>query len=305
MPSQAQENSDQHHITQRYEMDNSSMLRDAGPHQVNASNTFLKHLGPLLLLTLIFFLNFIARITLAPLVPNIEADLTLTHAAAGSLFFLISLGYFITLTGSGFISSRLNHKRTIVLSNTALGLVLIATAFCKGLWTIRWTIRLGLFLLGMTAGLYLPSGIAMLTALVSSRHWGKAIAIHELAPNVSFVAAPLISEAILLQFSWRIVFIFLGLAALTMSPLFARFSRGGQFLGEALSSLSVRKLFTNLSFWAMVLLFSLGVSSTLGIYTMLPLYLVSDHGMDLSVGGQRIVSDPSRRSESFYCLRVF
>lgn len=260
------------------------MLRDADPHQANASKPFLKHLGPLLLLTLIFFLNFIARITLAPLVPNIEADLSLTHAAAGSLFFLISLGYFITLTGSGFISSRLNHKRTIVLSNTALGLVLIATAFCKGLWTIR----LGLFLLGMTAGLYLPSGIAMLTALVSSRHWGKAIAIHELAPNVSFVAAPLISEAILLQFSWRIVFIFLGLAALTMSPLFARFSRGGQFLGEALSSLSVRKLFTNLSFWAMVLLFSLGVSSTLGIYTMLPLYLVTDHGMDRNLANTLI-----------------
>ena len=31
----------------------------------------------------------------------------------------------------------------------------------------------------------------------------------------------------------------------------------------------------------MVVLFSLGISSTLGIYTMLPLYLVTDHGMDL------------------------
>jgi NNP family nitrate/nitrite transporter-like MFS transporter len=30
----------------------------------------------------------------------------------------------------------------------------------------------------------------------------------------------------------------------------------------------------------MVILFSLGISSTLGIYTMLPLYLVTDHGMD-------------------------
>jgi NNP family nitrate/nitrite transporter-like MFS transporter len=30
----------------------------------------------------------------------------------------------------------------------------------------------------------------------------------------------------------------------------------------------------------MAILFSLGISSTLGIYTMLPLYLVTDHGMD-------------------------
>jgi NNP family nitrate/nitrite transporter-like MFS transporter len=39
-------------------------------------------------------------------------------------------------------------------------------------------------------------------------------------------------------------------------------------------------MYGKLSFWVMVLLFSLGVMSTLGVYTMLPLYLVTEHGMD-------------------------
>ncbi len=33
------------------------------------------------------------------------------------------------------------------------------------------------------------------------------------------------------------------------------------------------------SFWMMIILFSLGVIGTLGVYSMLPLYLVNEHGM--------------------------
>ena len=36
---------------------------------------FSSYLVPLLLLTTIFFLNFVSRITLAPLLPSIEEDL--------------------------------------------------------------------------------------------------------------------------------------------------------------------------------------------------------------------------------------
>ena len=38
----------------------------------------------------------------------------------------------------------------------------------------------------------------------------------------------------------------------------------------------------------MVILFSLGISSTLGIYTMLPLYLVTDHAIDINLANTLI-----------------
>ncbi len=265
-------------------MGNSSESSDARRSENNSSESFLNQFGPLLILTSIFFLNFVSRITLAPLTPNIEIDLNLSHTDAGSLFFLISLGYFISLTGSGFISYRLNHKRTILLSNTALGFALIGTAFCVG----TWTIRLGLFIVGIAAGLYLPSGMAMLTSLIPARRWGKAIAIHELAPNLGFVAAPLVSEAVMVWFSWRAVFLLFGCVTLIMSPVFYYYSRGGEFRGEAPNFVSFRQLFGNLSFWVMMLLFSLGIISTLGIYTMLPLYLVTEHSIDRNVANTLI-----------------
>jgi NNP family nitrate/nitrite transporter-like MFS transporter len=265
-------------------MDNPLAPADTGAHSSEISDRFLNQLGPLLLLTSIFFLNFVARVTLAPLIPEIEINFNLSHAEAGALFFLISLGNFITLTGSGFISSRLNHKRTIIISNTALGLALIGVAFCKDVWTLR----LALFMLGMATGVYLPSGISTLTGLISSRHWGKALAIHDIAPNLSIVAAPLIAEAIMSRYSWRIVFVLFGCAALVMSPLFARLGRGGEFLGEAPSFLALRELFVKSSYWIMILFFSLGIGATLGLYTMLPLYLVTEHAIDRSLANTLI-----------------
>ena len=138
-------------------------------------------IGPLLLMTGIFFLNFIARIILAPLMPTIEMDLGIGHAEAGSLFLLISLGYFASLLGSGFFSSRFTHRKTIIFSSIFLGITLLAVSFSDTLCEIR----IGCIIIGLATGLYLPSGISTLTSLVRSEDWGKAIAIHELAPNIS------------------------------------------------------------------------------------------------------------------------
>jgi NNP family nitrate/nitrite transporter-like MFS transporter len=259
-------------------MTDSSTLTKTVEKQTDPHQTFAAQVPPLLLLTSIFFVTFIARIVLAPLMPGVESDLNISHAEAGSLFLTISLGYFISLLGSGFISSRLTHKHTILLSGLTLGLTLIATSFSPGMWSMR----LGVFMLGLAAGPYLPSGIATLTTLFQSRQWGRAIAIHELAPNLSFVLAPLICEAVLYWYSWRAVFKVLGIAALLLSLVFAKFGRGGEFSGDQVGYAAFRNLLSNRAFWIMVILFSLGISSTLGIYSMLSLFLVSEHGMERS-----------------------
>ena len=257
-------------------MTHSSTEPDRDDQRPPAQEAFLTQLTPLLLLTSIFFVNFIARIILAPLMPRVKADLALNHAEAGSLFLLISLGYFTTLLASGFVSSRLTHRKTIMLSGIAMGMALFITSISTNIWGMR----LGLIAMGMAAGPYLPSGLATLTTLFKPRHWGKALALHELAPNLGFVLAPLVAEILLHWYSWRTVFMTLGFAALILATVYARFGRGGDFRGESFQYTSLRLIFSNSAFWIMVILFSLGISSTLGIYTMLPLYLVTDHGMD-------------------------
>ncbi|MDJ0816841.1 MAG: MFS transporter [Desulfobacterales bacterium] len=248
-------------------------------HKINCAEVperFTALLTPLLLLTSIFFVNFISRIALAPLMPKVKAELALSHAEAGSLFLMISLGYFATLLASGFISSHITHRRTIMFSSMAMGAALITTSFSTGIWGMR----VGLILLGMAAGPYMPSGMATMTTLFHFRHWGKALAIHELAPNFSFILAPFVAEVVMYWFSWRTVFLVLGVVAFILAAVFARYGRGGEFRGESIKLSSLRQLLSRPAFWIMVVLFSLGISSTLGVYTMLPLYLVTDHGLD-------------------------
>ncbi len=241
-----------------------------------ADVSFFSQLSPIFFLVEIFFLNFMSRIVLSPLLPTIEKDLKIGHEEAGSLFFLISFGYCIVLLGSSFVSSRLNHRRTIILSTVVVGGALLFVGLSQQLWMIR----IGLFALGMAAGLYLPSGIAILTELVHPRHWGKAISIHEMAPNLSFVIAPLIAEMLLRWLSWQGIFTLLGIVSILTGILFSLFGRGGGFSGGPLNVSTFRAILKEPSFWVITALFSLGIGGTFGIFAMFPLYLVSERGMD-------------------------
>ena len=259
------------------------MQQDA-PETPQPADGFKSHLFSILFLALLFFLNFLSRIILAPLLPTVEMDLGISHGEAGSLFLLISMGYFAALLASGFVSSRILHRRTIVFSALSLGIALYLTALSSGLFGMR----AGLILLGMAAGLYLPSGIASITRLVDARHWGKALGIHEVAPNLAFVAAPLLAEFMLGWVSWRTILIVLGSLSMVASAAFSKFGRGGDFPGSAPGFGACKTLFRLPAFWVMTVLFMLGISATLGIYTMLPLFLVTEHGMDRSLANELI-----------------
>lgn len=229
----------------------------------------------LFLLTSIFFLNFTVRIVLSPLMPTILTDMNLTPDQAGSFFLISASGYCISLACSGFVSSRLKHKKTILLAAVASGLTII----CAGLSRNLIMTRLSLFVVGMAAGLYLPSGIAMLTSGIDRKNWGKAMGVHEMAPNLSFFLTPVICETLLLWMPWRSILISLGLLSIGSGLVFYKFFTAEDFPGKAPILRSLKPLAVTSSFWLMVVLFSLGLIGTLGIYSMLPLFLVKTHGM--------------------------
>lgn len=262
-------------------------------HSINHEEAFWPQASPLLFITAIFVLNFSARIVLAPLLPAIEEDLHITHAQSGMFFLLLAAGYFVAMINSGYLSARITHRGTIILSCAALGCSLIAVSLAPTLTGIR----LGFFGVGCAAGLYLPSAIATITALIASRHWGKGIAIHELAPNLAFVAVPFLAELLLASMSWRTILLYFGTISVVLSATFAVFGRGGRFAGTPPVLHVVRMLLAMRSFWIIALLFAMAVAATLGVFAMLPVYLVSAKGMteawaNTLVGLSRIICPP-------------
>ncbi|HVO96046.1 MAG TPA: MFS transporter [Terriglobales bacterium] len=232
-------------------------------------------LGPVFFLTVIFFLNFTSRIILSPLLPNIEKELGIHHGQAGFLFFMSSGGYLAGLLLSGLLASRTSHRSSIIVSSAGVGAAMLLIELATNLAMIRT----GLFCVGFSAGLYMLSAIATITSLVDRRHWGKAISVHELAPNLAFFLSPFIAEFFLAWFGWRVALGTIGGLSILASLSFYRFGRGGAFPGESPFSNAFATLMRTPSYWLMVILFSLGVSATVGVYAMLPLYLVVERGL--------------------------
>jgi len=230
---------------------------------------------PLFFLAGMFFANFLSRLISAPLMPVIEQELGFGHSSAGLFFLMLAMGYSTGLMVSGLVSSRLTHLRTISLSAMITGGALLVIAASRELWMIRG----GLFLVGISTGLYLPSGITTITSSIESRHWGKALAVHEFAPILAFIAVPLMTEGLLLILPWRAILVLIGIAVMVMGLIFPRFALGGNFRGDAPTFGNIRLLMGNSDFWRMVPLFCAALAINVGIYNMLPLYLTAERGM--------------------------
>jgi NNP family nitrate/nitrite transporter-like MFS transporter len=228
-----------------------------------------------------FFCNFLARIGLAPFLPGLEAEFGVTHAAAGGLFLPMSAAFSLTLALSGFAAKRLGHRRTIVLSTAGLGLGLLAAAAAPSFGLLS----LALAGVGAAGGLYFPSGIALITAALHPGHWGRGLAIHELAPNLSFILAPALAAALPWSGSWRAFLAGLGLFTLGMARAAARFRGPDPDPGESPRPAVLREVLADPAFWVLTALFSLIVGASFGPFAMLPLYLHQVRGLPLAEAG--------------------
>jgi NNP family nitrate/nitrite transporter-like MFS transporter len=248
------------------------------PEAANHVVPFRDRLTPILILSGIFLFNFLARFIWGPLLPNIEQDLGIRHTEAGSLFLMMTTGYFIGLFVSGYFSARFNHHKTIVISCFSCGLALIAAMIAPSL---PYLVVI-LIVIGITGGLYLPSGMASMTYRLDPKDFGKAFSFHEISPSFGFVVGPLLAEALLRSSSWRGVLWPAALGLITLG-LFSSFrSSTGDYRGEPPTLRNMQYVASNPTFWLMLILFILGIGANPGVYSMLPLYLQAERGMDQS-----------------------
>ena len=237
-------------------------------------------LGPIMLslfvLCTLFYCNFLGRVILGPLLLDIEADLSLSHTQASQLFLLVAMGYAISLLGSGFISSHLTHRRTVSVSGICTGIALIWLSLSNSLLEVQAS----MILLGIATGIYLPSGIPSLTSLVKTNLWGRVMGIHQLAPNIAFISAPLLAHWVAPVLSWRGVLGMVGAASIIITLIQFIRGKGGDFTGSAPSPRRIWMLLKKRNILIIMGVQSIGISSQLGIYSLTPAFLVEEHGME-------------------------
>ena len=234
--------------------------------------------GSILFLSSIFFLSYTGRSITGPLLPALEVEVGLSHAESGGLFMFVFSGYVISLLGAGFVASFVGHRRTIILSAMGVGLGLMIAGGSHSLWSLRF----GLIATGLSSGLYLPSGIAALTSLAKPAHWGRAMGIHDVAPNLSVVSAPALAAILLSWISWRGIYLGFGFLAILLGLAFSRFGPRVPGRGQIPNTAALKSLLGESQMWIVCILFIVATAGMIGTYNMLPLYLTSVHGFESS-----------------------
>jgi NNP family nitrate/nitrite transporter-like MFS transporter len=231
----------------------------------------------LLLFWGLWFVNFSTRTIISPLLPVIEGELAISHALAGSIFSFLSLGYTITLLLSGLLSPRIGYKRSIIVGFA----ICMVALFCLRYATTYFSVVTVTLFIGLGAGIYLPSAIPLLTATFGRESWGKAIAFHDTAPSLSVFSIPILTAFALRALHWRELFLILSAACLIAVIVFWAFSPDPHPPEEKRAQLS--DILARRDFWIMATLWIFGASNSLGLYNVIPLFIVEEKGMDLEM----------------------
>ncbi len=121
---------------------------------------------------------------------------------------------------AGFLVDRFGAKNLVLtcLAGTVLASVLTFVAG-SGL-----AVAVALIVLGFSAGLYHPAGLAMIS--MNIKDVGKAIGIHGMAGTLGVAVAPLVAGTMTARFAWQYSYLPLGLAGAALFPYIAVTARG-------------------------------------------------------------------------------
>ena len=229
----------------------------------------------LLFLSFLWFLNFVGRTLFSPVLPLIEDEFHIHHARASSIFIFQSLGYGISIFFSGLLSGRVGYKRsiTVSLAVSACTFFLIPASRDFGV------LYLFSFVIGLATGIYIPAVIPLLTRYFDEKIWGKTISIHDSAASIGVFATPLIALFLLQFFQWRGMFAVVGVVFLSAAVAF-------HFLFEELtvgkiSRAALGSFITRRPLWILSAVWIFAASTSLGVYSVIPLYLTKELHMEM------------------------
>ena len=229
----------------------------------------------LLFLTSLVFMVILPRLLLAPLLLRVSETFDISYGQASGFFITGSFGFVTGLFTSGFVANRLRHRFTIVASIGLAGASLIGLSFSGSLVMFHAFF----FLSNWASGLYPGSGIASVTSIAPESHRGTALAIHESGPNLAFLSAPVLVAILAPLFGWRGVLRIAGATSVILAAVFVLFGRASLERGQPPHFSNVKLFLRNRPFWVISVLFMVAASGAMGVFSVLPTYLMVEHSL--------------------------
>jgi len=222
-----------------------------------------------MLMVAVFF-SMAARAIFSPIMPSLQSDLNIGLATAGSLFLFISVTYAVAILLAGFLAARIGHGLTIVVALALIAVGLFISAAAPGVVLMA----VGMAFIGAGAGIYPPSGLAMVNRKISPQKRTFAFAFHEISPNFSLLVAPLIVLALEPLIGWRGVLLSMAAVCAMATLAFWRWGVTDSGVGAAPNFGTITIILKIPEIYVGMFLLTASTSGLHGVYAILPAYLV-------------------------------
>ncbi len=227
-----------------------------------------------------WYLAFSTRSLISPFLPIIQKEFAINHAMAGGLMFFTAAGGTLALSFTGHLVLRTGYKRLIAWSFGLAAMALVGLNYAGSYATFAAC----LFLFGIGGGFYLPCAIPILTTVFDRAHWGKAIAIHETAAGFSILSIPFLVALALGVMPWRSTFLVLAGAFIIMILVFWRTGPDPELTRKGRTGF--KTLLGRSDFWIMSAIWIASGIGVMGVYNIIPLFLVNEKHMAIETANQ-------------------
>jgi predicted MFS family arabinose efflux permease len=178
---------------------------------------------------------------IAPLLPNLAQDLSVSLIAAGQLVTVFTLSYAFSSPILTALTGSLGRRHLLIGSIVAFGAANLLAALAPNYWMLM----AARVLLAFAAGLYVPNANALAGAVVEPHHRGRALAVVTGGTSIAVALGVPISALIGHSFGWRTTFeIVAGLSTLATLGLLFGLDRS---VGTGLPVASLRDRFAAIS----------------------------------------------------------
>ena len=241
------------------------------------------------LLWVVALLNYMDRQMLSTMKPSMMVDIAELQTATnfGRLMAIFLWIYGFMSPVAGIIADRVNRKWLIVISLFVWSAVTLAMGYAQTFTQLYWLRAI----MGVSEALYIPAGLALIADYHSDKTRSLAIGIHMTGLYMGQALGGF-GATMAAAFSWKTAFHSFGLMGIVYAVVLMIFLREKKTItaeNNTTEKPSVTKglalLFSNVSFWVILLYFAVPSLPGWGVKNWLPTLFADSLHIDMSKAG--------------------
>ena len=216
-----------------------------------------------------------------PMLPYMQQEFKLNNSMAGGITSAFAISGGLSQIPAGWMADRMGP--TILITMGIVGVAL--GGLFVGLSTSYLMLILALIFMGLMSGGYHPASTPLIAMSVPPNQRGRAVGLHLIGGNSSFLLAPIIAGLVAGIWGWRGAYLTLAVPTAVLGTLFFFYlnKRYGKAHIEEMKRKQTEERPPQPGYkrrlWAFLIMMVLGVGAGTSIRSFLTLYMVNSLGM--------------------------